>query len=234
MLEVKNICAGYGGIQVLWDISLEVKNSEFVALVGANGAGKSTLLRTVAGLLRQSSGEVSFEAKRIENLPAHAVVSRGIALVPEGRRVFPYMTVRENLEMGAFTVKNQEEVGKSLERVFGLFPKLRERQKQVAGTFSGGEQQMLVIGRALMSEPRFLMLDEPSLGLQPTIVANVFESLKILHGQGVTILLVEQNVRKSLEIAQRGYVLEHGRIVLAGDSKSLLADAGVRRAYLGI
>ena len=144
------------------------------------------------------------------------------------------MTVRENLEMGAFTVKSPEEVEKSLERVFGLFPKLKERQKQLAGTFSGGEQQMLVIGRALMSEPRFLMLDEPSLGLQPTIVANVFESLKILHGQGVTILLVEQNVRKSLEIAQRGYVLEHGRIVLAGDSKKLLADEGVRRAYLGI
>jgi branched-chain amino acid transport system ATP-binding protein len=234
MLEVKNICAGYGGIQVLWEVSLEVKNGEFVALVGANGAGKSTLLKTVAGLLRRSSGEVSFENQRIDGLPASAVVGRGLALVPEGRRVFPYMTVRENLEMGAYTVRSQEEVQKSLERVFGLFPKLRERQKQLAGTFSGGEQQMLVIGRALMSEPRFLMLDEPSLGLQPTIVANVFESLKILHGQGLTVLLVEQNVRKSLEIAQRGYVLEHGRVVLAGDSRSLLADEGVRRAYLGI
>jgi branched-chain amino acid transport system ATP-binding protein len=234
MLEVKNICAGYGGIQVLWDVSLEVKKGEMVALVGANGAGKSTLLKTVAGLLRQSSGEIVFEAKPIEKLPAHAVVARGLALVPEGRRVFPYMTVRENLEMGAYSVKSAEQVQQSLERVFALFPKLRERQKQLAGTFSGGEQQMLVIGRALMSEPRFLMLDEPSLGLQPSIVANVFESLKILHGQGVTILLVEQNVRKSLEIAQRGYVLEHGRVALAGDSKSLLADEGVRRAYLGI
>jgi branched-chain amino acid transport system ATP-binding protein len=234
MLEVKNICAGYGGIQVLWEVSLEVNSGEFVALVGANGAGKSTLLKTVAGLLRRSSGEVVFEERRIDGLAASDVVSRGLALVPEGRRVFPYMTVRENLEMGAYTVKSPQEVQANLERVFGLFPKLKERQKQLAGTFSGGEQQMLVIGRALMSKPRFLMLDEPSLGLQPTIVANVFESLQILHGQGVTILLVEQNVRKSLEIAQRGYVLEHGRVALAGSSKSLLADEGVRRAYLGI
>jgi branched-chain amino acid transport system ATP-binding protein len=234
MLEVKNICTGYGGIQVLWDVSLEVKDGELVALVGANGAGKSTLLKTIAGILRQSSGQISFESKRIESLPASAVVARGLALVPEGRRVFPYMTVRENLEMGAYTVKSQEEAQANLERVFGLFPKLKERQKQLAGTFSGGEQQMLVIGRALMSKPRFLMLDEPSLGLQPTIVANVFESLAILHAQGVTMLLVEQNVRKSLQIAQRGYVLEHGRVVLAGDSKSLLADEGVRRAYMGI
>jgi branched-chain amino acid transport system ATP-binding protein len=234
MLEVKNICAGYGGIQVIWDVSLEVKNGELVALVGANGAGKSTLLRTIAGLLRQASGEISFESKRIEGLAAHAVVARGIALVPEGRRVFPYMTVRENLEMGAYTVKDPETVQRNLEWVFELFPKLKERQKQLAGTFSGGEQQMLVIGRALMSKPRFLMLDEPSLGLQPTIVTNVFQSLKLLHGQGVTMLLVEQNVRKSLEIAQRGYVLEHGRVVMAGDSQRLLADEGVRRAYLGI
>jgi branched-chain amino acid transport system ATP-binding protein len=234
MLEVKNICAGYGGIQVLWEVSLEVKNGEFVALVGANGAGKSTLLKTIAGLLRRSSGEVSFEDQRIDALAASDVVARGLALVPEGRRVFPYMTVRENLEMGAYTVKSPQEVQANLERVFGLFPKLKEREKQLAGTFSGGEQQMLVIGRALMSKPRFLMLDEPSLGLQPTIVANVFESLQVLHGQGVTILLVEQNVRKSLQIAQRGYVLEHGRIALAGESKKLLADEGVRRAYLGI
>jgi branched-chain amino acid transport system ATP-binding protein len=234
MLEVKNICAGYGGIQVIWDVSLEVKGGELVALVGANGAGKSTLLKTIAGLLRQASGEISFERKRIEGLAAHAVVARGIALVPEGRRVFPYMTVRENLEMGAYTVKDSEMVERNLEWVFELFPKLKERQKQLAGTFSGGEQQMLVIGRALMSKPRFLMLDEPSMGLQPTIVTNMFQSLKLLHGQGVTMLLVEQNVRKSLEIAQRGYVLEHGRIVMAGDSQRLLADEGVRRAYLGI
>jgi len=234
MLEVNSVTAGYAGIQVLWDVSLKVEKGEFVALVGANGAGKSTLLKAIAGILRKMGGTVSFEQKDISSLPGHAVVSQGIALVPEGRRVFPYMTVRENLEMGAYTVKDLEATAKNLEWVFGLFPKLRERQKQLAGTFSGGEQQMLVIGRALMSRPRFLMLDEPSLGLQPNIVSGVFESLQLLHSQGVTILLVEQNVRKSLQIAQRGYVLEHGRVVMSGASKELLADEGVRRAYLGI
>jgi branched-chain amino acid transport system ATP-binding protein len=234
MLEVSNITAGYEGIQVLWDVSLKVEKGELVALVGANGAGKSTLLKSISGTLRKMGGKVSFEQKDISALPAHAVVAQGIALVPEGRRVFPYMTVRENLEMGAYTVKESEAVAKNLEWVFELFPKLRERQKQLAGTFSGGEQQMLVIGRALMSRPRFLMLDEPSLGLQPNIVAGVFQSLQLLHKEGVTILLVEQNVRKSLEIAQRAYVLEHGRVAMSGPSKDLLADEGVRRAYLGI
>jgi branched-chain amino acid transport system ATP-binding protein len=234
MLEITNICSGYEGIQVLWDVSLKVEQGEFVALVGANGAGKSTLLKTVAGLLRQKSGAVHFLEKPITGLPAHSIVGRGIALVPEGRRVFPVMTVKENLEMGAYSVSSPQAVQDNLEWVYGLFPKLRERQKQLAGTFSGGEQQMLVIGRALMSRPKFLMLDEPSLGLQPNIVAGVFESLKLLHDQGVTILLVEQNVRKSLEIAQRGYVLEHGRVVMEGASAKLLADEGVRRAYLGI
>jgi branched-chain amino acid transport system ATP-binding protein len=234
MLEVDKINTGYGGIQVLWDISLKVDEGEFVAIVGANGAGKSTLLKTIAGIHGQTSGAISFENERIEALPAHSVVARGIAMVPEGRRLFPYMTVKENLEMGAFTVKDPEKVQKNMKWVFGLFPKLEERQKQMAGTFSGGEQQMLTIGRALMSRPRFLMLDEPSLGLQPNIVTNVFESMKILHGEGVTILLVEQNVRKSLEIAQRGYVLEHGHVVMSGESSELLQDEGVRKAYLGI
>jgi branched-chain amino acid transport system ATP-binding protein len=234
MLEVNKIRAGYGAIQVLWDVSLNVAEGEFVAIVGANGSGKSTLLKTIAGILKQESGTVTFEENRIEGLPAHAIVPLGIALVPEGRRVFPYMTVRENLDMGAYSVKKQESVQGNLEWVYSLFPKLKERQKQLAGTFSGGEQQMLVIGRALMSRPRFLMLDEPSLGLQPNIVSNVFESLKILHREGVTILLVEQNVRKSLEIAQRGYVLEHGRIVMSGDNKSLLENDDIRKAYLGI
>ena len=234
MLEVNNINAGYGGIQVLWDVSLNVEAGEFVALVGANGAGKSTLLKTVAGIHRQTSGTIHFEGKPIENLQAHGVVARGIALVPEGRRLFPYMTVRENLELGAYTVKEADQVEENLDWVFGLFPKLKERQKQMAGTFSGGEQQMLTISRALMSRPRFLMLDEPSLGLQPTIVANVFESLKILHDEGVTILLVEQNVRKSLEIAQRAYVLEHGRVVMSGPSATIVKDEGVKKAYLGI
>jgi branched-chain amino acid transport system ATP-binding protein len=234
MLEVQNINAGYEGIQVLWDISLEVQTGEFVAIIGANGAGKSTLLKTIAGIHRQTSGSIHFENDSIENLQAHAVVSRGIAMVPEGRRIFPYMTVKENLEMGAYTVKEPQKVEENLRWVYGLFPKLEERQKQMAGTFSGGEQQMLTIGRALMSRPRFLMLDEPSLGLQPNIVSNVFKSLEILHGEGVTILLVEQNVRKSLEIAQRAYVLEHGHIVMTGESKELLQDEGVKKAYLGI
>jgi branched-chain amino acid transport system ATP-binding protein len=234
MLEVEKINSGYGGIQVLWDISLQVAEGEFVAIVGANGAGKSTLLKTIAGIHRQTSGTITFEDKQIENLPAHSVVARGIALVPEGRRLFPYMTVKENLELGAYTVKDSEKVEENLNWVYGLFPKLEERQRQMAGTFSGGEQQMLTIGRALMSRPRFLMLDEPSLGLQPNIVTNVFQSLKILHGEGVTILLVEQNVRKSLEIARRAYVLEHGHIVMSGDSGELIQDEGVKKAYLGI
>ena len=234
MLEVKNINAGYEGIQVLWDISLEVEEGEFVAIIGANGAGKSTLLKTIAGIHKQTSGSINFENNSIENLPAHAVVSRGIAMVPEGRRLFPYMTVRENLEMGAYTVKDPQKVEENLSWVYGLFPKLEERQRQMAGTFSGGEQQMLTISRALMSRPRFLMLDEPSLGLQPNIVSNVFQSLEVLHNEGVTILLVEQNVRKSLEIAQRAYVLEHGHIVMSGDSEELLQDEGVKKAYLGI
>ena len=234
MLEVRNINAGYEGIQVLWDISLKIEAGEFVAIIGANGAGKSTLLKTIAGIHRQTSGSIHFEQNPIENLPAHAVVSRGIALVPEGRRLFPYMTVKENLEMGAYTVRDPQRAEDNLAWVYGLFPRLEERQQQMAGTFSGGEQQMLTIGRALMSRPRFLMLDEPSLGLQPNIVSSVFKSLQVLHAEGVTILLVEQNVRKSLEIAQRAYVLEHGHIVMSGNSGELLQDEGVKKAYLGI
>jgi len=234
MLEVKQLTSGYSGIQVLWDISMEVRNGEIVALVGANGAGKTTTLISIAGILKKMGGEVLFEDEHIEDFPAHKIITRGIALVPEGRRVFPYMTVRENLEMGAFTIKEGSVVQDNMEWVFSLFPKLKERQSQLAGTFSGGEQQMLVIGRALMSRPRFIMLDEPSMGLQPSIVQDVFESLKILHEQGVTILLVEQNVRKSLELAQRAYVIEHGRIVMSGNSKDLLKNDEVRKAYLGI
>ncbi|MBN2048863.1 MAG: ABC transporter ATP-binding protein [Spirochaetales bacterium] len=234
MLEVKQLTSGYSGIQVLWDISLEVKEGEIVALVGGNGAGKTTTLISVAGILKKMGGEVLFEGDHIEGFPAHKIITRGIALVPEGRRVFPYMTVKENLEMGAFTIKEASKIQENMEWVFSLFPKLKERQSQLAGTFSGGEQQMLVIGRALMSRPRFIMLDEPSMGLQPSIVQNVFESLKILHSQGVTILLVEQNVRKSLELAERAYVIEHGRIVMSGQSKDLLKNDEVRKAYLGI
>mgnify|MGYP000108938332 CR=1 FL=1 len=235
MLEVNNINVAYNGTQVLWDVSLKVEEGEIVALVGANGAGKTTTLKTIIGLLSPLSGSITFEGERIDGIPARMVISRGISMVPEGRRVFPYMTVRENLELGAYTEKQKARVQENMERVFNLFPILRERQDQLAGTFSGGEQQMLVIGRALMSRPRFLMVDEPSLGLAPTIVATVFDVIKSLHQEGnTTILLVEQNVRKSLEIAQRAYVLETGRVVLSGESKDLLANEKVRTAYLGI
>ena len=235
MLEVNNINVAYNGTQVLWDVSLKVEEGEIVALVGANGAGKTTTLKTIIGLLSPLSGSITFEGERIDGIPARMVISRGISMVPEGRRVFPYMTVRENLELGAYTEKQKARVQENMEWVFNLFPILRERQDQLAGTFSGGEQQMLVIGRALMSRPRFLMVDEPSLGLAPTIVATVFDVIKSLHQEGnTTILLVEQNVRKSLEIAQRAYVLETGRVVLSGKSKDLLANEKVRTAYLGI
>lgn len=234
MLEVKGLNTGYGEIQVLWDVSLKVEQGEMVALVGANGAGKTTALKSIAGILPQFSGEILFEGVEIQDLPAHDIVSLGMALVPEGRKVFPYMTVRENLDLGAYRVKDSGQVTENLEWVFGLFPKLKDRQGQLAGTFSGGEQQMLVIGRALMSRPRFLMLDEPSLGLQPNIVTLVFESMVKLHDEGVTILLVEQNVRKSLGIVQRGYVIEHGRIVMSGSNDELLANEDIKKAYLGI
>ena len=234
MLEVRGLNTAYGEIKVLWDVSLNVEQGEMVALVGANGAGKSTTLKSIAGILTQTSGEILFEDVAIQDMAAHEIVSRGMALVPEGRKVFPYMSVRENLDLGAYCVKDPHKVIENLEWVFGLFPRLKDRQGQLAGTFSGGEQQMLVIGRALMSRPRFLMLDEPSLGLQPNIVTMVFESMEKLHDEGVTILLVEQNVRKSLGIVQRGYVIEHGRIVMSGSSEELLANEDIKKAYLGI
>lgn len=234
MLEVSNISVRYDGTQVIWDVSLSVGKGEIVVLVGANGAGKTTILKTIMGMLHPTSGSITFEGKRIDGVATRMIISRGISLVPEGRRVFPYMTVRENLELGAYIQKQKARVEKTMEWVFGLFPILRERQNQLAGTFSGGEQQMLVVGRALMSRPRFLMVDEPSLGLAPTVVETVFDVIKRLHEEGTTILLVEQNVRKSLEIGQRGYVLETGRIVLSGESSSLFANKKVKKAYLGI
>jgi len=234
MLELSRISVGYNALQVVWDVSLTVQRGELVALVGANGAGKSTVLKTVAGLLRPVSGQITLEGARIDGLPAHAIVARGVALVPEGRRVFPYMTVAENLELGAFLETRRARIEETLAWVFDLFPILKMRRSQLAGTLSGGEQQMLVIGRALMSRPRLLMMDEPSLGLAPAVVSTVFASVGRLLEEGITVLLVEQNVRKALELAQRGYVLENGRIVLSGPSASLLADAGVKKAYLGL
>jgi branched-chain amino acid transport system ATP-binding protein len=234
MIELKDINAGYGQVQIVRDVSMNIDNNEIVALIGANGAGKSTIIKTISGLVPVSSGSIVFEGKRIENMPAHKIITNGIALVPEGRRLFPYMTVQENLELGAYVENNREKVRENMEWVFGLFPILDERKAQLAGTFSGGEQQMLTIGRALMSKPKFLMMDEPSLGLSPLIVDEVFKTVELLQNEGVTILLVEQNVRKSLEIANRGYVLEHGRIVLSGEATGLLEDENVKKAYLGM
>ena len=234
MIELKDINAGYGQVQIVRDVSMNIDNNEIVALIGANGAGKSTIIKTISGMLPVSSGSIIFEGKRIENMPAHKIITNGIALVPEGRRLFPYMTVQENLELGAYVENNREKVQENMEWVFSLFPILQERRAQLAGTFSGGEQQMLTIGRALMSKPKFLMMDEPSLGLSPMIVDEVFKTVEVLQNEGVTILLVEQNVRKSLEIVSRGYVLEHGRIVLSGEAKELLEDENVTKAYLGM
>ena len=234
MLELNAINAGYGEIQILWDVSLQVNEGEIVALVGANGAGKSTIIKTISGLLPLTSGTIAFEGKRIDTLVVHTIIKQKIALVPEGRRLFPYMTVKENLELGDYVEKDTAKVRENLKWVHSLFPILRERGGQMAGTLSGGEQQMLTIGRALMSKPKFLMMDEPSLGLAPVIVGDVFKTVNLLHGEGMTILLVEQNVRKALETAQRGYVLENGRIVAEGESGALMANEDIRKAYLGI
>ncbi len=234
MLELNEINAGYGGIQILWDVSMTVDKGEIVALVGANGAGKSTIIKTISGLLPLMSGSITFDGRRIDAMPVHTIITQGIALVPEGRRLFPYMTVQENLELGNYVEKDKAKVQENLEWVFGLFPILRERMNQLAGTLSGGEQQMCTVGRSLMSKPEFLMMDEPSLGLAPVIVDGVFKTVKVLHDEGMTILLVEQNVRKALEIAQKSHVLEHGRIVKRGESAALLEDEEIKKAYLGI
>ena len=234
MMDLQNVSAGYGELQILYDVSLNVQLGEIVALVGANGAGKSTLINTITGMLPISSGQILFDDIPMRNVRAHTVIRHGISLVPEGRRLFPYMTVLENLEVGAYIEKNGNVINENLQWVFSIFPKLKERRKQLAGTFSGGEQQMLTIGRALMTRPKFLILDEPSLGLAPMIVNEVFDVIQLLLKEGVTILLVEQNVRRCLEIANRAYVLEHGRIVMGGKSKELLEDEKVKKAYLGI
>lgn len=234
MLELRDVSAGYGPVQVLRDVSLSVNEGEVVGLVGANGAGKSTTLKTILGLLPATTGSITFLGERIDQLPSYERVARGIAGVPEGRRVFPYMTVLENLELGAYTITDKETIRQRLEYVYDMFPILARRRNQLAGTMSGGEQQMVAIARALMSGPKLLMLDEPSLGLAPKIVGQVLETVRELARSGLTILLVEQNVRKCLEVAQRAYVLENGRIVLGDSSETLMADDRVREAYLGV
>ena len=232
LLEVDNINVYYGAIHAIKGISFHVDEGEIVTLIGANGAGKTTSLNTVAGLLRSKTGDVKFQDKSIAHMPAHTVVKQGLALVPEGRRVFTQLTVQENLEMGAYTRDNSEIPG-SLEQVYELFPRLKERQRQVAGTLSGGEQQMLAMGRALMSKPRLMMLDEPSMGLAPILVEQVFDIIRSLHRAGTTILLVEQNAQMALSIADRAYVLENGQITLSGTGAELIRSEKVQKAYLG-
>jgi len=232
MLHLENLRTGYGAIEVLHGVSLEVNDGEIVAVLGANGAGKSTLLMTVSGINPARQGVVSFQKRNISNLPPHAIVSLGVVQVPEGRKIFPRLTVLENLEMGAFQ-RRDADLGKDIERAFSLFPILRERQKQMGGTLSGGEQQMLAISRALMARPKLLLMDEPSLGLAPLFVKKIFEIIREINERGTTILLVEQNANMALHVAQRGYVLETGRIVLHDTAKNLMNNEQVKKSYLG-
>jgi branched-chain amino acid transport system ATP-binding protein len=232
LLEVDAIHTRYGAIEALRGVSLAVEEGEVVTMIGSNGAGKSTTLRSISGLTPASSGRVLFAGEDITRLPAHEIVGHGIALAPEGRHCFPRMTVRENLDLGAFR-RRDAGVDEDLERVYELFPRLRERDRQKAGTMSGGEQQMLAIGRALMARPKLLMLDEPSMGIAPILVQRIYETIREINRQGVTILLVEQNANYALEISKRGYVLETGEVVMTNDSAQLRDDPGVQRAYLG-
>jgi len=233
LLTLDRVEAGYGPIHVLKGVSLRVAAGEIVALIGANGAGKSTLLRATSGLLPLRSGAITFAGENLARVPAHALVARGLAQVPEGRRVFARMSVLENLQLGAYTRPDPRIIADGIERAFALFPILKERRAQPAGTLSGGEQQMLAIGRALMCQPRLLLMDEPSMGVAPMVVQVIFATIQALNREGMTILLVEQNARQALGIAHRGYVLETGHIVLEGEAKALLADDRVRTAYLG-
>ena len=233
MLEVKNLEVSYGVIKALKGLSFHVEEGEVVALIGANGAGKTTTLHTVTGLLPPDTGEILFEGQDITKIPAHKIVSLGMAHVPEGRRVFAALSVLQNLKLGAFTRKDPAEIADSLEMVFERFPRLKERQKQLAGTLSGGEQQMLAFGRALMSHPRIIVMDEPSMGLSPILVSEIFDIIKMVNESGTTILLVEQNARKALSVSNRAYVLETGKIVLEGKAEELLNNEEIKKAYLG-
>jgi branched-chain amino acid transport system ATP-binding protein len=234
MLEIKNLAVSYGAITALHGISLSVPPGRIVTLIGANGAGKTTTLKTISGLLRARSGEILYDGKNIAGRPTHQIVKLGLSHVPEGRMIFANLTVMENLQMGAYLQKDRQVIQRELEHVFAMFPRLQERQQQIAGTLSGGEQQMLAIGRALMSQPKFLMLDEPSLGLAPLLVKTIFEKIvEINRQQGITILLVEQNANLALEVSHYGYVLETGKITLQGDSAVLRQNPQVQSAYLG-
>ena len=233
MLAIEKLQVAYGKVQALWDVTIEVPDGEIVALVGANGAGKTTLLKTVSGLLRRQTGSITFDGKHIEEASPPDIVKYGVVHVPEGRKLFPELTVIDNLLMGAYTIP-QSERPERLKRVFSVFPVLKERQKQIAGTLSGGEQQMVAIGRGMMAGPKLLMLDEPSLGLAPILVEEVFSVITEINRLGVTVLLVEQNTQHALTLANKGFVMELGRIALSGSGSELLANSNVRRAYLGL
>ncbi len=232
LLQVDNIEVYYGVIKALKGISFEVNKGEIVALIGANGAGKTTILHTVTGLLKPKTGTISFKGNDITKVPAHKIVTMGMAHVPEGRRIFSQLSVLDNIKLGAFTRKDKEEIEETLNYVYERFPRLKERKNQIAGTLSGGEQQMLAMGRALMSKPEFVLMDEPSMGLSPLLVSEIFEIIKAINENGTTVLLVEQNAKKALSIADRAYVLETGNIVLSGNAKDLMNDESVKKAYL--
>lgn len=233
LLEVKSLDVHYGVIQAIKDVSFEVNEGEIVTLIGANGAGKTTTMQSIMGLIHPSHGEIYYNGQKINGIPSHKIVKLGMTQVPEGRRIFSELTVYENLLMGAYTRTDREGIEKDFKDIYALFPRLEERKNQIAGTLSGGEQQMLAMGRAIMSKPKLLMLDEPSMGLSPLLVDQVFEIIKHFHEIGTTILLVEQNANKSLAISDRAYVLENGRIVLTGTGKELLASEEIKKAYLG-
>ena len=233
MLEIKDLKVSYGMIQAIKGISFEVNKGEVIALIGANGAGKTTILHTITGLLNADSGSVTYEGKDITRMPGHKIVSMGIAHVPEGRRVFANMTVLQNLKLGAYTRKDKAEIAETLEMVYTRFPRLKERKNQLAGTLSGGEQQMLAMGRALMSHPQIILMDEPSMGLSPIFVNEIFDIIEEVSKSGTTVLLVEQNAKKALSIADRAYVLETGNIVLDGNASELLDNDSIKKAYLG-
>jgi branched-chain amino acid transport system ATP-binding protein len=234
MLEVANVSAGYGMVQILWDVSFHINQKEIVTIIGPNGAGKTTLVRTIAGLLPAKGGSIRFKDESIEKLKPYDIVKKGITMVPEGREIFPRMTVEENLLLGAYILSDKSKVKDTKERVYQIFPVLKKKEKALAQTLSGGEQQMLVICRGLMSNPQLLILDEPSLGLAPIIVEKVLDTVAKINDDGVTVLLVEQNIRDSLEIAHRGYILEEGKIIIEGKGRELLTNSHIKEVYLGL
>ena len=234
MLEVTNVSSGYGMVQILWNVSFKIKEKEIVSIIGPNGAGKTTLVKTIAGLLTAKTGTILFNGENVEKLPPYEIVKRGITMVPEGREIFPRMTVEENIRLGAYTIKEKGKVAESRERVYQIFPVLKKKEKTLAQNLSGGEQQMLVIARSLMSNPQLLILDEPSLGLAPIIVEKVLDTLQTINDDGVAVLLVEQNIRDSLNIANRAYVLEEGKIIIEGKGRELLDNDHIREVYIGL